>query len=88
MSRPRVTPVTAIPPESSDTRIMQRLVDEAAYVLGVLHRMRDEVSANPRLFDPDAQERIDEAIARMQEVLRSAQSEVNAWNLEENIRAA
>jgi len=52
---------------------MQRVVDEAEYVLAVLQRVRDEASANPELYDPDAQERIDEAIARVQDVLRDAQ---------------
>jgi len=37
---------------------MKRQVDEAEYVMRVLYRMRDVVSANPKLFDPDAQERI------------------------------
>lgn len=49
---------------------MQRVVDEAEYVLTVLHRMRTEACCNPELYDPDAQERIDEAIARVEEVLR------------------
>jgi len=47
---------------------MERVMDEAEYVLAALYRMRDEVSANPSLFDPDAQQRIDEAIVRMQDV--------------------
>jgi hypothetical protein len=41
---------------------MERTVDEAEYVLAVLQRMRGTVSANPELFDPNAQARIDEAI--------------------------
>ena len=64
---------------------MQRLVDEAQYVLALLYRMRDEVSANPKLFDPGAQERIDEAIARIQAVLRSTRSELL---VEQNVKAA
>jgi hypothetical protein len=42
---------------------MDRRANEAEYVLAVLRRMREEVTANPQLFDPDAQERIDKAIA-------------------------
>jgi hypothetical protein len=42
-----------------------RLVDDVDYVLSVLHRMKDEVSANPNLFEPHALERIKEAIARI-----------------------
>ncbi len=64
---------------------MQRLVDEGQYVLALLYRMRDEVSANPELFDPDAQERIDEAIARIQAVLRSTRSELV---VEQKVKAA
>jgi hypothetical protein len=64
---------------------MQRLVDEAQYVLALLYRMRDEVSANPELFDPGAQERIDEAIARIQAVLRSTRSELV---VEQEVKAA
>jgi hypothetical protein len=52
---------------------MQRVVDEAAYVLTVLQHMRDEASANPDLYEPDAQNRIDEAIARVEDVLRQAE---------------
>jgi hypothetical protein len=44
---------------------MQRVVDEAEYVLTVLYRMRDAVSENPELYDLDAQKRIEEAIARV-----------------------
>jgi hypothetical protein len=55
---------------------MERVVDEAKYVLAVLHRMRDEVAADPKLFDPDAQERIDDAIDYVQHVLRMARSEL------------
>jgi hypothetical protein len=40
----------------SHTRIMERTMDEAEYVLAILHRMRAGVSANPILFDPDAHE--------------------------------
>ena len=68
------------------TGIMQRLVDEAEYVLTVLHRTRNEAAANPELYDPDAQERIDEAIARIEEVLRDAQLQVRS--AEQNVKAA
>lgn len=74
--------------EPPHTRIMQRVVDESEYVLAVLHRMRDEVAANPELFDPDAQERIGEAIARMENVLRSARSQSMIWSMEPNVKAA
>jgi len=63
---------------------MERMVDEAEYVLTVLYRMRDVVSANPKLFDPDAQERIDEAIDHTQTALRAAQ----AWSLKKEVKAA
>jgi len=36
-------------------------VDEAEYALAALYKMRGEVSANRESFDPDAQERIEEA---------------------------
>lgn len=62
---------------------MQRLVDESEYVLGILRRMRNEVSAKPKLFDPDAQKRIDEAIAGIEDLLRSTRS-----GLEQNGKAA
>lgn len=64
---------------------MERLVDEARYVLTLLYRMRDEVSANPNLFDPGAEERIDEAIARVQAVLCSTQSKLM---MEQEVKAA
>jgi hypothetical protein len=64
---------------------MERLVDEARYVLTLLYRMRDEVSANPNLFDPGAHERINEAIARIQAVLRSTRSELM---MEQEVKAA
>jgi hypothetical protein len=67
------------------TRIMERTMDEAEYVLAILHRMRAEVCATPMLFDPDAQERIDEAIVCIQNVLRSTQSE---GGVEQEIKAA
>jgi len=66
---------------------MQRIVDEAEYVLAALYKMREEVSANRESFDPDAQERIEEAIVRIQEVLRSARSQL-MWSMEQEIKAA
>jgi len=56
--------------------------------LAALYRMRDEVSANPKLFDPDARERIDEAIVRIQDVLRSARSQLMTWSAEQEVKAA
>jgi len=66
---------------------MQRIVDEAEYVLAALYKMREEVSANRESFDPDAQERIEEAIVRIQEVLRSARSQLMR-SVEQEIKAA
>jgi hypothetical protein len=45
---------------------MDLLTDEAVYVLGVLHQMRDQVKATPALFDPNALELIDAEIDRYQ----------------------
>jgi hypothetical protein len=67
---------------------MQRVVDEAEYVLAVLYRMRDEVSENPDLYDPDAQKRMEEAIARVEHVLRSARSQLISLSVEQNVKAA
>ena len=80
--------VTAIPRKSPYTGVMQRQIDEAESVLAVLYRMRDKVSANPTLFDPDAQGRIDEAIARTEDVLRSTRSQLMIWSVEQNVKAA
>jgi hypothetical protein len=66
---------------------MQRQIDEAEYVLAILYRIRDEVSASPKLFDPDAQERIEEAIVRIQDVLRSSRSQL-IWSVEQKVKAA
>jgi len=66
---------------------MQRGVDEAEYVLAALYKMREEVSANPELFDPDARERIEEAIVRMRDVVRSARSQL-IWSVEQEVKAA
>jgi hypothetical protein len=43
---------------------VERLPDEAEYVLIVLHQMRSEVIANPRFFDSYVLKQIDEAIAQ------------------------
>ena len=45
---------------------VERLPDEAEYVLIVLHQMRSEVIADPRFFDAYELNRIDEAIAQVQ----------------------
>ena len=67
---------------------MERTLDEAGYVLAVLLKMRDEVSANPTLFDPGAQQRMDEAIAYIQDVIRSARSQLMICRVEQEIKAA
>jgi hypothetical protein len=64
---------------------MERLIDEAEYVLELLYRMRDQVCANPELFEPGAHKRIDEAIARIQPVLRSTRPELM---MEQKVKAA
>ncbi|MGB8062161.1 MAG: hypothetical protein WCF26_09725 [Candidatus Sulfotelmatobacter sp.] len=46
---------------------MDRVTEERQYVLQILYRMRDEVVSNPDLFDLDAQERIEQSIAFLQE---------------------
>ena len=66
---------------------MQQIVDEAEYVLVALCRMRDEVSSNPELFDPDAHDRIDEAIVRIQDVIRSTRSQL-IRSVEKEVRTA
>jgi hypothetical protein len=47
---------------------MDRVTDEAEYVLEVLHRMRQEMNAHPQWFEPDAVERIDKAITSLQDI--------------------
>jgi hypothetical protein len=44
---------------------VERLPDEAEYVLIVLHQMRSEVIANSRFFDSYVLKQIDEAIAQV-----------------------
>ncbi len=63
-------------------------MEEAEYVLAVLHQMRSEVSTNPELFDPDAQERIDEAVVYVQDVLRSIRSQLMTSTVEQQVKAA
>jgi hypothetical protein len=46
--------------------MVDRLGDETEYALIILHQMREEATANPQLFDPQALERIEEAIALLQ----------------------
>jgi hypothetical protein len=65
--------ITAKPRKFHHSGVMQRVVDEAEYVLTILHRMRNEARCKPESYDPDAQKRIGEAIARVEEVLRAAQ---------------
>ena len=68
-----VTAITAKPRMGNHTGVMQRVVDEAEYVLTILHHMRNEARRNPESYELNAQTRIDEAIARVEEVLRAAQ---------------
>lgn len=42
---------------------MDRMTDEAMYVLAVLYQMREKVIATPDLFDPNASKLIDAEIA-------------------------
>ena len=67
---------------------MERTLDEAGYVLAVLQKMRDEVSANPTLFDPGAQQRMDEAIVYIQDVIRPVRSKLVIRRVEQKIKAA
>ena len=66
---------------------MERVVDEAEYVLRNLCRMRDEISAHPQDFDPDAQERMGEAISRVQALLRSTRSKLKVYGEEHKVKA-
>ena len=78
--------ITAIPTNFCHPGIMQRVIEEAEYVLTVLIRMRDAASTNTELYDPDARKRIDDEIARMEGVLRYARLAVS--RAEQNLRAA
>ncbi len=53
---------------------MQRVVEEAEYVLTNLRRALKQLTANPELFTPDAQEKIEKAIAYMEWVKQSAKA--------------
>ena len=53
---------------------MDRRTDEVQYVLGNLLRVRQEVIAHPEWFEPDAVERIDEAIAPLRGAIREAKA--------------
>ena len=48
--------------------------------------MRDKVSANPKLFDPDVQERTDEAIPHADDVPRSTRVQP-IGGVEQNVNA-
>ncbi len=50
---------------------MDRRAEELEYVLQALHRTRQELVANPRLFVPGALERIDRAIAALGELTQA-----------------
>ena len=80
--------VTASLVSFTNTQSMERAVDEAEYVLAVLRRTRAEVSANPELFDPDAEEQIDKAIVNIKNVLQSARSELIMIAAAQEIKAA
>ena len=88
VSPQEVIAVTATPTGLSHTRFMQRLLDEAEYVLAVLCRMKEEVSAHPEWFDPDAQERVDEAIVRTQAIVCSARRALTTWSVKQSLKAA
>jgi hypothetical protein len=53
---------------------MDRLTNEAQYVLANLLRAREDVTTHPEWFDPDALGRIDKAIASVREVRREAKA--------------
>ncbi len=78
--------ITAKLPRFDHADVMQRELDEVDYVLTVLLRMRDQVSAKAELYDPDAKERIDEAIARLDKVRR--ETELIVCNVEQPSKAA
>ncbi len=50
---------------------MDRLTDEALYVMGVLYQMRDKVTENPDLFLPGALDTIDKEIARYEGLVQA-----------------
>jgi hypothetical protein len=53
---------------------MDRRTEETDYVLESLRRARQEIIAHPEWFDPDALERIDRAIACIQEAKLEVQA--------------
>ncbi len=53
---------------------MQRVIEEAEYVLANLRRALKQVVANPQLFAPDAQQQIEKAIAHTEWVKQSAKT--------------
>ncbi len=55
--------LTVILREAADTWFMDRRSNEAEYVLKAWYRMREEVMAHPKLFERDALQRIEKAIA-------------------------
>lgn len=67
---------------------MEQIMEEAEYVLTVLRQVRGEVSTTPELFDPDAQERIDEAVLYVQDILLSIRSQLMTPTVEQQIKAA
>jgi hypothetical protein len=67
---------------------MEQIMEEAEYVLAVLRQMRGEVSTTPELFDRNAQERIDEAVLYVQDILLSIRSQLMTPTVEQQIKAA
>jgi len=53
---------------------MDRQIEEADYVLRNLRRARQDVVAHPGLFEPDALERIDKAIASIERARLAAKA--------------
>ncbi len=51
-------------------RLMDRHTDELEYVLKALRHTRQDLVANPRIFEPGALERIDSAIAALEEEMQ------------------
>jgi hypothetical protein len=57
---------------------MDRQIDEVDYILKNLDRARQDVIEHPQLFDPNALEDIDKAIASVQETIVSIQEAILA----------
>ena len=51
---------------------MDRIGDESVYVLSILHRMWEQIHENPDLFDPSAQDRVDDTIALLEHAQQKA----------------